>query len=197
MDKGGLFGEMLEKGQHTAANAVKSAVSDVAGSVAGQIGVKNEASPDTQRSSQNQGQTNAQNQNQKPTEASKVQAASTEETKQFVKEFYAPSAELPEGFSGEAIQQAQQKDQLETQQKLANLRQELHKEGYYEPLIAYETKKPEEQGEGEGAAKRVEKQEQEEEQKKMELEQKEAQEKQDIAKTRAQRKVEANPGIAG
>jgi hypothetical protein len=182
---------MLEKGQHTAANAVKSAVSDVAGSVAGQIGVKTEASPDNQGGVQNQGQTNAQNQTQKPTETSQVRAASTEETKQFVKEFYAPSVELPE----ETIQQAQQKDQLETQQKLANLRQELHKKGYYEPLIAYETKKPQE--EEENTSEKLEREEKEEEQKKMELEEKKAQEKQDLAKTRAQTKVEANRGVAG
>jgi hypothetical protein len=43
----------------------------------------------------------------------------------------------------------------------------------------------------------VEKHEQEEEQKKQQLEQKKAEEDQDIAKTRAQTKVESNRGAAG
>ena len=196
MDKNGMFGEMLERGQQTVQKTVKSAVSDVAGSVGSQIGIKTEASPDAQGNAQNQGQTSAQAQNQQPGEVPQVQAASTEETKQFVKEFYAPSAEFPESLTPELAQKMQQDDQLKTQQKMANLRHELHKSEYYDPLIAHETKKPEEQ-EDENAAKRVEKQEQEEEQKKMELEEKKAKEDKDIATTRAQTKTEANRGAMG
>ena len=194
MDRNGFFGEMLEKGQQTVTQGAKNVVSDVAGSAASQIGLKTEASPDAQGTAQNQGQTNTQN--QQPGETGQVQAASTEETKQFVKEFYSPSVELPENLTPELTQQMQQKDQIESQQKLAKLRHDLHKEGYYDPLIAHETKKPEEQ-EDESAAKRVEKQEQEEEQEKMQLEEKKAKEDQDIAKTRAQTKIEANRGAMG
>jgi hypothetical protein len=195
MDKNGFFGEMLEKGQQTVGNTVKSAVSDVAGSVAGQIGIggKSESNPDAQGNVQNQVQTN---QAQPQTENSRPQAASTEETKQLVKDFYAPSSELPENLTPELAQQMQQKDQIEAQQKLANLRHELHKSEYYEPLVAHETKS-EEQEDEESAAKRVEKQDQEEEQKKQQLEEKKSKEDDDIAKTRAQTKTEANRGAAG
>jgi hypothetical protein len=92
--------------------------------------------------------------------------------------------------------QMQQKAQIEAQQKLANLRHELHRSEYYDPLLAHETKTEQEEDE-DSAAKRVEKQEQEEEQKKQQLEQKKAEEDQDIAKTRAQTKVESNRGAAG
>lgn len=195
MDKNGFFGEILEKGQQTVGNTVKSAVSDVAGSVAAQIGIKTEASPDAQGNVQNQ-QGQANTQNQPLGEASAPQAASTEATMQLVKDFYSPSVELPENLSPEIANQMQQKDKIESQQKLANLRHELHKEGYYDPLIAHETKQEEAQGD-ESAAKRVEKQEGEEEQKKMQLEEKQAKEDQDIAKTRAQTKTESNRGAMG
>ncbi len=191
MDKNGFFGEMLEKGQQAVTSSVKTVASDVAS----QVGLKTEASPDAQGAGQNQGQT-TQTQQQPSGEATQVQAASTDETKQFVKEFYAPSVELPENLTPELQQQMQQKDQIESQQKLANLRHELHKSEYYDPLIAHETKKPEEE-EDESAAKRVEKQEQEEEQEKMQLEEKKAKGDQDIAKTRAQTKTEANRGAMG
>jgi len=42
MDKNGMFGELLEQGQQVVQNNVKTAVSDVAGTVAGQIGIQNE-----------------------------------------------------------------------------------------------------------------------------------------------------------
>jgi hypothetical protein len=197
MDKNGFFGEMLEKGQQAVTQGTKNVVSDVAGSVGGQIGIKTDASPDAQGIAQNQGQTNTQNQQQPATEAPQVKAASTEDTLQFVKEFYAPSTELPENPTPEMQQQMQQKDYVETQQKLVNLRHELHKNEYYDPLIAHETKKPEEEEADDSAAKRVEKQEQEEEQEKMELQEKKAKDDQDIATTRAQTKTEANRGAMG
>jgi len=190
-----MFGEMLEKGLQTGQKTVKSIASDVAGSVAGQVGIKNEASPDASGKTQNQGQANAQNKpqdqpQQPPAENATPQAASTPETMDLVKEFYAPSEDVPP-----ASAQDKQKEQVETQQKLVKLRQELHKETYYEPLIAYETKKPGQQEEA--VAEKVEREEKEEEQKKMELEEKKAKEKQDIATSRAQRAVEANRGVSG
>ncbi len=180
-----MLGELLEKGQRTTQNTVKSTVSSTASSVAGQLGVKPEMSPDNSGKTQAQSQTQAQPQ----AESSKPQAASTPETIELVKEFYAPSQDL-----SKPLTDAQQKDQLETQQKLAKLRAELHQGTYYEPLIAYETKKP--QGE-EAVAEKVEREKEEEEQKKMQLEEKKAKEKQDIATSRAQRAVEANRGVAG
>jgi len=192
MDKNGFFGEMLEKGQQTVGNTVKNAVSDVAGSVAGQIGIKTEfAGPDAPGNAQAVGV-----QAQPQAEGSKPQAASTEETKQLVKDFYSPSVDLPENLTPELAAQMQQKDQMESQQKLANLRHELHRSEYYDPLLAHEAKSEQEEDE-DSAAKRVEKQEREEEQKKQELEEKKAKEDEDIAKTRAQTKVESNRGAAG
>ncbi len=170
-----MIGEILEKGQKTVTSSVKTVASDVVG----QLGVKGEASPD----------------NSGVKSQTQAKANTVDETKQFVKEFYAPSTDLPENITPDLKQKMQDKDKLETQQKLNKLRQELHKGVYYEPLIAYETKKPEEQEEP--VAEKVKKQEQEEEQKKMKLEQKKAQEKQDIATARAKIKVEANRGVAG
>lgn len=195
MDKNGIFGEMLERGQQTVASSVKTVASDVKN----QMGFgKSESSPDNQGNPRSQGQQgNVQSQNQPLKEGSKPQAASTEETKLLVKEFYAPSSDIPENLPPETQQQMQQKDQIESQQKIANLRHELHKSGYYDPLIAYETKKEEGEEEDDNAAKRVEKQEQEEEQEKMELQEKRAKEDQDIATTRAQTKTEANRGAMG
>ncbi|MGA2911823.1 MAG: hypothetical protein ABSE17_04320 [Candidatus Levyibacteriota bacterium] len=184
MDKNGMFGEMLEKGQQTVGNTVKSAVSDVAGSVAGQVGIKNEKNSGQQKPQ-------VQQPTQPPAENSAAQAASSQETMELVKEFYAPSDDVQATTAKNS-----QQEQVETQAKLTKLRQELHQETYYEPLIAYEKKKPGQQEE-EGAAERVEKQEKEEKQKKMELEQKKAKEEQDIATNRAQRATEANRGVAG
>ena len=191
MDKNGFFGEMLEKGQQTVQNTVKSAVSDIAGSVTSQIGVKPEASPDAQGKAQTQAQNQTQVQSPPSGEPAIPQAAATPETIELVKEFYAPSDD-----NQKVSPVDKQKSDAEAQAKLQKLRQELHQTEYYEPLIAYEKKKPG-QGEEEGAAERVEKQEKEEQQKKMELEEKKAKEKQDIATSRAQRAVEANRGVAG
>jgi hypothetical protein len=188
MDKAGMFGEMLEKGQQTVQNTVKSAVSDVAGTVVGQIGVKPEASPDASGKAQSQNQNQAQS--SPKAEPSIPRAASTPETIDLVKEFYAPSDDNQKVAPAD-----KQQVDAQTQQKIAQLRQELHKGDYYDPLIAYETKKPGQ--EEDGAAERVEKQEKEEKQKKMELEEKKAKESKDIATLRAQRAVEANRGVAG
>lgn len=193
MDKNGIFGEMLERGQQTVTSSVKTVASDVAS----QMGFgKNESSPDNQGQPQNQGQQNGQVQQQVSEESSISQAASTEETKQLVREFYAPSSDLPENLTPEMQQQMLQKDQVESQQRIANLKHELHKSEYYDPLIAHEAKREEEE-EDDGAAKRVEKQEQEEEQERMRLEEKKAKDDQDIATTRAQTKTEANRGAMG
>jgi hypothetical protein len=190
MDKMGMFGEMLEKGQQTVQNTVKSAVSDVTGTVAGQIGAKPEASPDAfVGKAQSQAQNQTQTANSTKPESSIPQAASSPETLDLVKEFYAPSDDA------QATAANPQQEQAQTQDKLAKLRQELHSGTYYEPLIAYETKKPGQ--EEEAVAEKVEREEEEEEQEKMQLEQKKAKDSQDIATSRAQRATEANRGVAG
>jgi hypothetical protein len=188
MDKMGVFGEMLEKGQQTVQSTAKAAVSDVTNTVAGQIGVKPEASPDAQ------GKTQVRPQNQTQalpkTEPTVLQAASSSETLDLVKEFYAPSDDVQAPNAARNPQQ----EQAETQAKLAKLRQELHQSTYYDPLIAYETKKPQEE---EAVAEKVEREEKEEDREKIELQQKKAKDTQDIATSRAQRATEANRGVAG
>ena len=183
MDKNGMFGELLEQGQQTVQNTVKTAVSDVAGTVAGQIGVQNKTNNVHQPQDQSQ-------QHQAPQSAENVipQASSSPETMELVQEFYAPSGDVKAPINPA-------KEQAETQARLAQLRQELHSGEYYEPLIAYETKKP---GQGEeGVAEKIEREEKEEEQGKMVLEEKKAKQDQDIATSRAQRAVESNRGAAG
>jgi hypothetical protein len=185
MDKNGMFGELLEQGQQVVQNTVKSAVSDVVSTVGGQIGIQNETNT-SQQKPQNQQQ--GQPQVQVPSENVTAQAESSPETKELVKEFYAPSSDAQA-----SVNPAQ--EQAETQAKLAKLRQELHSGEYYEPLIAYETKKP---GQGEEAtAEKLEREEKEEEQEEMVLEQKKAKDDQDIATTRAQTAIESNRGAAG
>ena len=180
-----MFGEMLEKGQQTTVKTVKSVVSSTASSVAGQLGIKPEASPDNSGNAKTQTSVQAKPQ----AEGSTSKAASTPETMDLVREFYAPSDDAQKVNPAD-----KQKDDLVAQQKLVKLRQELHQSTYYEPLIAYETKKPQQE---EGVAEKVEREKKEEQQKKMVLEEKKAKEKQDIATSRAQRAVEANRGVAG
>lgn len=176
-----MFGELLEQGQQAVQNTVKTAVSDVVSTVGGQIGIQNETNSGQQKPQ-------AQGQPQSSGESTGVEAASTPETREMVKEFYAPSSDTQA-----PINPAQ--EQAETQAKLAQLRQELHSGEYYEPLIAYETKKP---GQGEEAtAEKLEREEKEEEQEEMVLEQKKAKDDQDIATTRAQTAIESNRGAAG
>ena len=183
MDKNGMFGELLEQGQQVMQNTVKSAVSDVAGTVAGQIGVQNKTNKVHQPQDQSQ-----QHQTPQSAESADGEAASTPETMELVKEFYSSSGDV-QAPTNPAQEQA------ETKAKLAKLRQELHSEEYYEPLIAYETKKP---GQGEEAvAEKIEREEKEEDQEKMVLEEKKAKDDQDIATSRAQRAVESNRGAAG
>lgn len=181
-----MFGELLEQGQQVVQNTVKSAVSDVAQAAAGQIGLPNEKNGGQQKP---QAQQQVQQSTQPPAESSVAQAASSPETIDLVKEFYAPSDVAQAATANPAQEQAQ------TQAKLAKLRQELHSGEYYQPLIAYETKKP---GQGEEAtAEKLEREEKEEKQEKMMLEEKKAKDSQDIATSRAQRATEANRGVAG
>jgi hypothetical protein len=183
MDNNGMFGELLEQGQQVVQNTVKSAVSDVTSTIAGQIGVQNKTNNTHQPQDQSQ-----QHQSPQSAESASVEAASTPETIDLVKEFYAPSGDVQAPLNPA-------KEQAETQAKLAQLRQELHSGEYYQPLIAYEIKKP---GQGEEAvAEKIEREEKEEDQEKMVLEEKKAKEDQDIATSRAQRAVESNRGAAG
>jgi hypothetical protein len=133
------FGEILEQGQQAATNAVKQTVSDTSKTVSGQIGIKNETA--------NASAAGQQSQIQLQNQLSNVDSPSmliddkinkgNEQTADMIKDFYAPS----DGDSFSAKPQNQ--EEYETQQKLLKIRQSLHDETYYNPLIAYEHKKQE------------------------------------------------------
>jgi len=195
MDKNGMLGEMLEKGQSAAVKTVKNVVSDVAGSVKGQIaGLPDETNAQSQaQNPQSQQQAGNSNQPTVPSENS-TQASSdgvanptleSEQTKEMVKDFYAPSSDTIQIVPPEQVEKVEA-------QKIAQLRKQLHEEVYYGPLINYKKQHPEER-----QAEKVEREEKEEKFKMQELEQKKAKEGQDIAITKAQTAVEANRGQSG
>jgi len=120
-----------------------------------------------------------------------------EQNQAIVKEIYGiKKDEVPPSKEQAAVQSNISKTKDEQKiQELRALAQRLHKETYYDPIIAYEKKK---EGQGEEAkAEKPEREEKEEEQEKMQLEQKKAKDDQDIATTRAKTAVEANRGVAG
>ena len=167
------YGEILEQGRKTAANTVKTAVSDAANSVAGQIGIKNEHGANTQNSNQNQ----PQDQSLGPADEASVlnMNLKNDQTQDMVNDYYAPSSNQKPVPATE--------EEAQTQQQLAKLRKDLHDEEYYNPLFAFEHKKQE---------RPAEVAEKEEEQKKMAaLEQQKREEKDTpIALKRAQLSIE-------
>ena len=183
MDKNSAFGELMEKGQQATVANTQKVASDIAGSVAGQLGFKNEkGANDTQNSQQQVQQAPAsvpQEGTGQPTEA----LEDNELTKEMVEDFYSPSTNIPQNTSSD------QQEEMITQQKLAELRRQLHQEVYYDPLV-----NPKKQEEEERSAERVERQEKEEMQ---DLEQKEADKPPPIAVQRAQTSTEMNRGVAG
>lgn len=170
------FGEILEQGKQTAANSVKTALSDAVNSVSGQIGIKNEQNASSQNSNQQQGQT-------PQTEPSVIDMnLANEQTTEQVKDYYAPSSDQKPMPTTQ--------EEAQTQQELLKLRKELHDQIYYQPLFAYEHKKEERPAEAK---------EKEEEQKKMaELEQQKKENKNlPIAVLRAQTSAEVKLAGAG
>ena len=182
MDKNSGFGELMEKGQQAASNAVQNTASDVANSVVGQLGFKNESDSNK---TQNTGQTQTQVPVVPPSEGTAQPNEDLEDnefTKEMVEDFYAPSTNPAQNMSSE------EQEELDTQQKLIALRKQLHDEVYYDPLI-----NPKKQ-EQERPADRIERQEKEEMQ---DLEQKEADKPPPIAVQRAQTTTEMNRGVSG
>lgn len=169
------LGELIEKGQNSTTNAVKTTISDAASSASTQIGLKNETNA--------QAQTQAQDQVRQQGESTQVQ---TERTREMVRDFYSPSDDL--------TQNNVQAQAVTDEQQLASVRQKLHQElhdkTYYEPLFAYEHNLNKTES-------KVEKLEREKQQEMQELEQKEAEKPPSLAVQRLQTHVEAHPGIAG
>lgn len=165
MDTNNVLGEVLEKGQSTvqktgktvadsASNAVKSAVSQVAG--------------------QDQKEQSVQDNVQKAND--KAQVA------EMVKDLYAPSNPNVKAPSKE-------QSEAEKKARLANLRQKLHNEVYYEPLIAGQKAQEEERP--------AEKVEREKVQEMQDLKKKEDKKPAPLAVQRAQQSAEKFRGVSG
>lgn len=181
MDPVQSVGELIEQGQNSTVNTAKAGVTDVTKTVQDQVGLKNETSSTS--STNNQSQTQKVQEQQQPTNAN-----DNDRTTEVVRDFYSPS--------DDSVQTAtpQQQEQMETEQRLAEVRQRLfqeqHNDVYYQPLISYEHKQ-----------QRVEsKQEQLESQKRQEMQEleiKQANTPPPLAVTRAQTSTEMNRGVAG
>jgi hypothetical protein len=180
------FGEILEQGKQTAVNSVKATISDTTNAVAGQIGMgkpEPTANPSTGIQAQIQNQiTNQATGNSEPISL-QDQDLSNPHTSQMVQDYYASSD------SNFQSQKPQTQADYENQQKILEIRKELHQQTYVDPLFAYEHKKEE---------RPAEIAEKEEEQKKMmELESNQQKSDQDIATFRAQRSAEVKLSGAG
>lgn len=169
MDKNGILGEVLEKGQSVVQKTGKAVVGSAAGAVkttAGQIG------------GDSGGQT------KDNTVISDKQTANQKaETDELVKELYAPSK--PQNNQNPA---AKPQSETEEQAKLAGVRQKLHDEVYYQPLIGRQ--KPQEE-------RPAEKVEREKKQEMHDLQKKEAKKPPPIAVQRAQQSAEKFRGVSG
>ena len=175
------LGELIEKSQTQATNAVKSAVSDATNSVSGQLGIKNNINSSPL----------PQNQNQTPQVSEQAQTSSqdaqgSEFTKEMVKDFYAPSVLTPQYALGE-------EEKVQTEQKLQAVRQKLfqerHNEVYFNAVLNADAPKQQE----ERPAERVERQQMED----LQLEKNKKQGELPIAVVRGQTHTEITPGVAG
>jgi hypothetical protein len=167
MDKHGMLGELLEKGQG-AADSVKKSVSDTAKAAATQVTGIGGDKP---------------GQNKTPSV-----------DKDFVKDLYGVKDETqvqsdsPDQAVASEQEQVKEQKKAEDQQEIARLRNKLHQETYYEPLV----NPPKE--EEERPAEKIEKEKKIEEQ---ELQQKEAEKPAPLAVKRAQTSTETNRGVSG
>jgi hypothetical protein len=164
MDSNNILGEILEKGQSVGQKTGKAVTDSAAGAVktaAGQI------TGDSSQPGMNE--TNA--------------VSDKAQNEEFVKELYAPS-KPQDGQNPEANQKAQ----AEEQAKLAGVRQKLHDEVYYQPLIQG-TKSQEER-----PAEKVERERKEEMQ---DLQKKENKKPGPVAVQRAQQSAEKFRGASG
>lgn len=171
MDKNGVLGEVLEKGQSVVqktGKAVADSASGAAKTAAGQIA----------------GDSNGQAKDMASVSDKQI-ASDRAENDKLVKELYAPS----QPQNGQNLPSAEPQSKTEEQAKLANVRQKLHDEVYYEPLIHGQKAKQEER-----PAEKVEK---EKKQEMADLQQKEAKKPAPIAVQRAQQSAEKFRGVSG
>ena len=181
IDPNSQIGEILEKGQ----KVTDTAISDVATSVKGQIIGEKKPATQTQNTSQI-AQPPAQVQSQDVNTASEAMAAA-EQTKEVVADFYSQSDQVVNTAPAQSAA-TDEANLAKTREELKK-HQDLHRQTYYDPLFAYENKKPE--------ASIAEEAEEEKQVKMEELATKQAKKDKDIAVQRDQRTVEINRGVSG
>jgi len=168
MNPNDVLGETIEKGQKTAKQTI-TAVGGIAKTVVGQV----------------VGDSSQSGTNETNTAASDQQTANSKaQTEELVKELYAPSK--PQDIQSQVDKQQSEKD---AQAKLANIRQKLHDEVYYEPLIQGQKNQEEERP--------VEKVEREKKQEMHDLQKKEAKKPAPLVVQRAQQTAEKFRGVSG
>lgn len=167
MDSNNVLGEVLETGQSAVKNSGKATVNSVAGlakTAAGQV------AGDSSRVEAN------------AAVADQQTASDKTQNDEFVKELYAPSQ------NGHNLPPAEVPAETEEQAKLAGVRQKLHDEVYYQPLI---------QGSESQEERPAEKVEREKKQEMQDLQKKEAEKPAPIAVQRAQQTAEKFRGVSG
>lgn len=170
MDKNGVLGELLEQGQSVVqktGKAVADSATGVVKTAAGQVA----------------GDSNIQAKDNAVVPDQKVLSDKTQ-TDELVKELYAPS----QPQNGQNLTPAEPQSKTEEQAKLASVRQKLHDEVYYEPLI---------QGSKSQEERPAEKVEREKKQEMQDLQKKEAKKPAPIAVQRAQQTAEKFRGVSG
>ena len=171
MNPNDILGETIEKGQKTVKQVTSAAAGSITGAVKTAVG-------------QVAGDPNQSGTNEANTVVSDQQAVSDKsQNKEFVKELYAPS-KSQDGQNPRDHQQVQ----TEEQAQLASVRQKLHDEVYYQPLI---------QGTRSQEERPAEKVEREKKQDMQDLQEKEAKKPPSIAVQRAQQSAEKFRGVSG
>ncbi len=169
MDTNNVLGEVLEKGQAAIQKTVKSAGDSA-------TGVVKQAAGQVTGSSDNQTEINVQPQD-------KQAASDKAQADEFVRDLYAPSR--PQKRQDNV---GNQPLELEDKEKIAQLRQKLHNEIYYQPLI---------QGEKSQEERPAEKVEHEKQKEMHDLQKEEAKKPPPLAVQRAQQSTEKFRGASG
>ncbi len=191
MGKSDLFGEALEQGASLIKKIGQTAVSDVAKTVASQLG----ANPNDTAAQKDPAQAVAGTQQQAPSDAQTPTTESAEEqNKEVVKSLYAksdpntntPNTNNPTAHIAQDLAQKYTEKTPEEIQKMAALRNQLHKETYYDPT--FNAPKPQEE-------RPVEKIEREKKEEQMELQKKE--DEKPVAVDRASKSTETFRGAVG
>lgn len=177
MDTNNLIGEFLEKGKSAASTTVNQTVSDIAGSVASQVGINNVLSKSSSQAVQ------ADHAGGSAGESVSAPIAN-EFTNEMVKDFYAPSVQR---------QPLNQSEEEMTQQRIAQVRQKIlqerHNDVYFNAINSADVPKQRE----ERPAEKAERQQMED----LHMDQKNKPSELPIAQLRGMTHIETAPGTVG